>query len=80
MNIITATEFRSNQRKYFELAEKEPVFVTRSGKSPLCISRVPLEMFPTKEELKAIKDGLAEYKASNTTVIEDIDNIWESIL
>lgn len=50
MNIITATEFRSNQRKYFDLAEREPVFVTRAGKIPIALTPVDLDSYPTREE------------------------------
>lgn len=78
--IITSSEFRSNQKKYFDIAEKTPVFVTRAGKNPICISGISLDNIPTKEELKAVKEGLLEYKEGKTTKIADINNIWESIL
>lgn len=80
MNVITATEFRANQRKYFDLAEKEPVIVTRAGKNPISIRAIPLDQLPTKEELEAIKEGLQAYKEGNVTKIKDPNNIWESIL
>ena len=38
MQIISTREFRSRQKYYFELAEKEPVFVTRPHARPMCIS------------------------------------------
>ena len=34
MQIVTTREFRANQKKYFELAETETVFVTRKNKRP----------------------------------------------
>ncbi|RHR39271.1 prevent-host-death protein, partial [Clostridiaceae bacterium AF18-31LB] len=37
MQIVTTREFRANQKKYFELAETETVFVTRKNKRPIVI-------------------------------------------
>ncbi|WP_240704008.1 type II toxin-antitoxin system Phd/YefM family antitoxin [Porphyromonas levii] len=42
MYVITATEFRKNQRRYFDLAENEPVFITRTGKTPIALTPVDL--------------------------------------
>lgn len=80
MNVITATEFRANQRKYFDLAEKEPVFITRSGKIPIALTPVNLKDYPTEKELVAIKEGTEAYDRGEYTVIEDAKNIWKSIL
>lgn len=79
MNVITATEFRSNQRKYFDLAEKEPVFVTRAGKTPIALTPVDLSAYPTEMEMEAIKQGLEDYEKGEYTIIEDTNNLWESI-
>ncbi|KAB5162582.1 prevent-host-death protein, partial [Bacteroides thetaiotaomicron] len=35
MQIITTREFRANQKKYFELAEKETIFVSRRNAAPI---------------------------------------------
>lgn len=80
MNIITATEFRNNQRKYLDLAEKEPVFVKRAGKPLIALTPVDLSEYPTEEELQAIKDGLEAYDNKEYTVIDDTKSVWESIL
>lgn len=37
MCVVTAREFRANQKKYFELAEQEPVYVTRKNRRPMVI-------------------------------------------
>ncbi|MDO5035940.1 MAG: prevent-host-death protein [Porphyromonas sp.] len=79
MNVITATEFRSNQRKYLELAEKEPVFITRSGRTPIALTPVDLSTYPTEREMEAIKQGLEDYEKGEYTLIEDTKNLWESI-
>lgn len=80
MNVITATEFRSNQRKYFDLAEKESVFVTRVGKTPIALTPVDLTKYPSEKEMEAIKDGLEAYDKGNYTIIDDTKNVWENIL
>jgi len=38
MQIVTTREFRANQKKYFELAERETVFVSRKNARPIVIS------------------------------------------
>ena len=80
MQIINTNEFNANQKKYFELAEKEPVYVTRENAPTLVINVVNDEDTPSPEELLAIQKGLEDIKNGNTKPIEDIDNIWESIL
>lgn len=46
MTIVTAREFRANQRKYFDLAQKETVVVTRRGAASVCISsQIPENVF-----------------------------------
>ena len=80
MQIINTNEFNANQKKYFELAEKEPVYVTRENAPTLVINVVNDEDTPSPEELLAIQNGLEDIKNGNTTPIVDINNIWESIL
>lgn len=80
MQIINTNEFNANQKKYFELAEKEPVYVTRENAPTLVINVVNDEDTPSPEELLAIQKGLEDIKNGNTTSIEDNNNIWESIL
>ena len=38
MQIVTTREFRAHQKKYFELAETEKVYVTRKNARPIVIS------------------------------------------
>lgn len=78
MNIITATEFRNNQRKYFDLAEKEPVFVTRVGKKPIALTPVDFENNFTTEDLKSIQRGIDDIKVGRSKQVT-AENLWESI-
>ena len=54
MQIITTREFRANQKKYFELAEKETIFVSRRNAAPIVVYAATEEDFPSREELEAI--------------------------
>ena len=56
MQIITTREFRANQKKYFELAEKETIFVSRRNAAPIVVYAATEEDFPSREELEAIED------------------------
>lgn len=38
MQIVTTREFRAHQKKYFQLAEHEKVYVTRRNARPIIIS------------------------------------------
>ena len=80
MQIVTTREFRANQKKYFELAERETVFVSRKNARPILISISDEDDFLSKEELLSIQKGLEDIKNGRTTKIKDINNIWESIL
>ena len=80
MHIITSREFRANQKKYFELAEKEMVLVSRRNKAPIAIFTPSDDDFLTKKEIECISRGFEEIKRGETTRIENIENIWESIL
>ncbi len=80
MQVITAREFRANQKKYFELAEKESIFIARKNARPIVINVAEDDDFISKDELKAIYKGLEDIKNGRTTKIQDINNIWESIL
>ena len=48
MQIITTREFRANQKKYFELAEKETIFVSRRNAAPIVVYAATEEDFSYK--------------------------------
>jgi PHD/YefM family antitoxin component YafN of YafNO toxin-antitoxin module len=80
MQIITTREFRANQKKYFDLAESETIFVARKNARPIVISVADDDDYLSKAELLAIQKGMEDIKNGRTTKIKDINNIWESIL
>ncbi|WP_281643796.1 prevent-host-death protein [Bacteroides zoogleoformans] len=67
MQIISTREFRANQKKYFELAEKETIFVARKNARPIVISVATDEDYLTKEELLSIQKGLDDIKNGRVT-------------
>lgn len=79
MQIVSTREFRANQKKYFDLAESETIFVARKNARPIVIS-VADDDYLSKAELLSIQKGLEDIKNGRTTKIKDINNIWESIL
>lgn len=66
MQIITTREFRANQKKYFELAEKEPIFITRKNGKAITISIANDKDIPTPTELASIQRGLEDVRAGRT--------------
>ena len=62
MQVVTARDFRANQRKYFEIAEKEPVFVMRRGARPISISVVNEDDMLSADVLQSIRQGLDDIK------------------
>ena len=80
MQIVSTREFRANQKKYFDLADKEVVLVTRRNSRTIRISVADEEDFLSAKEVAAILQGLEDIKNGNTTPIHDINNIWADIL
>lgn len=78
MITVTPSEFRANQKKYFDLAESQPIYVTRSGKKTIVVRVEDDESF-TPQEVQAIKRGLKQIRDGKFTIVDDPDNIWESI-
>ncbi len=80
MQIITTREFRANQKKYFELAESETVLVSRKNAKPIALVVANDDDIPSKEEILAIQRGLEDIRANRTIKVENIEDIWASIL
>lgn len=82
MQIITSREFRANQRKYFALAEKEPVFVMRRGAKPVSISVVNDSDMMSASDLESIRRGLEDVKTGNTHTLganESLDALLDRV-
>ena len=86
MRIITAREFRENQKSYFDLAEKERVIVHR-GKNKKPVLLTPIEeseesdiYFSNSNVIASILRGIEDLKEGRLTGIKDTKNIWPDIL
>ena len=83
MIVISSREFRDNQKKYFDLADKDEQVIVQRGKdkSYILSAITEVDRMSTNPELRAkvIKAEL-EFSEGKTTLIKDPKNIWESIL
>ena len=75
MQVISTREFRANQKKYFELAERETVFVSRKNARPIVISVADDDDYLSKAELLSIQKGLDDLKNGRISRMEK----WESL-
>lgn len=66
MHIITTREFRANQKKYFDMAEKETILVTRGNGKPITLSVADEKNIPTPAELASIQRGLDDISNGRT--------------
>ena len=62
MQIVSTREFRANQKKYFELAERETVFVSRKNARPILISVADDDDLSFKEELLSITERVGGHQ------------------
>ena len=80
MQIVTTREIRAHQRKYFQLAETEKVYVMRRNARPIVISvAADDDEDLTAEELSSIRRGLEDIKAGRTYAMQP-DESLESFL
>ncbi|MCF0058235.1 hypothetical protein [Dyadobacter sp. CY356] len=86
MRVITAREFRENQKDYLNIAETERVIIHR-GKKRKPVLLVPINentetdiFFSDPNVLNSIKEGIEDVKAGRITTIRDLKNIWADIL
>ena len=62
MQIVTTREFRANQKKYFELAETETVFVTRKKKRPIVINVAEDDYIPKRDLVGELRGASQQVK------------------
>jgi PHD/YefM family antitoxin component YafN of YafNO toxin-antitoxin module len=80
MQIISTREFRANQKKYFEFAEKELVLVARKNQKPVALYVPDDDDILSKEEFQAIQRGLDDVRNGRTIKIKNSHDIWADIL
>ena len=77
MQIITTREFRANQKKYFDLAESEIIFVVRKNARPIVISVADDDDYLSKAELLSIQKGLEDIKNGRTYKMLEGESLTE---
>jgi hypothetical protein len=75
MQVISTREFRANQKKYFDLAANETIYVARRNEAPILISVAKDEDMLNKEELLSIQKGLDDVRNGRVNRMEK----WESL-
>ena len=83
MRIISSREFNDNQKLYFDLADQNEQIIVQRGKDKayMLIPITESDRVSTNPALiNKIKDAERAIREGKTTKINDIDNIWESIL
>ena len=83
MRIISSREFNDNQKSYFDLADQNAQIIVQRGKDKayMLIPITESDRLSTNPALiNKIKDAERAIREGKTTKINDIDNIWESIL
>lgn len=77
MQIVSTREFRANQKKYFELAESESVFVSRKNARPILITVADEDDILTRAELQSIQRGLDDVKNGRTFRMEEGESLTD---
>lgn len=77
MHIVTTREFRANQKKYFDLAESETVFVARKNARPIVISVADDDDYLSKDELLSIQNGMEDIKNGRTYKMKDGESLTD---
>ena len=83
MRIISSREFNDNQKLYFDLADQNEQIIVQRGKDKayMLIPITESDRLSTNPALiNKIKHAERAIREGKTTKINDIDNIWESIL
>ena len=83
MRIISSREFNDNQKLYFDFADQNEQIIVQRGKDKayMLIPITESDRLSTNPALiNKIKDAERAIREGKTTKINDIDNIWESIL
>ena len=81
MLIISPAELRANQKKYFDLAAHETIFVARRTDFPIQLVVVTdEEELPTREEVASLQKALDDVKSGRVTRMkrgESLDDFLE---
>ena len=83
MLVISSREFRDHQKKYFDLVDEDEQVIVQRGKDKAYIL-TPIgdadKLSVNEQLIEYVREAELELSKSKTTPIQDLDNIWESIL
>lgn len=83
MKIISSREFRDNQKFYFDLADQNEQVIVQRGKDK-AYALIPItdtdRLSNNYALIERIREAEKAISEGATTRINDINNIWESIL
>ncbi len=83
MRIISSREFNDNQKLYFDLADQNEQIIVQRGKDKAYML-IPItesdRLSISSALINKIREAEIAIREGKTTKINDIDNIWESIL
>lgn len=83
MRVISSREFRDNQKLYFDLADQNEQVIVQRGKDKayMLIPISETDRLSTNPALiERIKEADIAISKGETTHINDVHDIWESIL
>ena len=83
MKIVNSREFRDHQKKYFDLVDQNEQIIVQRGKDKayVIVSLNDADRLSVNDTLiQTVREAESEYSKRKTTIINDSDNIWESIL
>ena len=83
MKIVNSREFRDHQKKYFDLVDQNEQIIVQRGKDKayVIVSLNDADRLSVSDTLiQTVREAEVEYSKRKTTIINDSDNIWESIL
>ncbi|MDR1153318.1 MAG: prevent-host-death protein [Bacteroidales bacterium] len=78
MLVISSREFRSNQKKYFDLARNSQILVKR-GNDTFVISVANPQTLYRPEIVRRVHESLENLEKGNVQVIKDVHNLWSSL-
>ena len=83
MIVVSSREFRDNQKKYFDLIDKDEKVIVQRGKNRAYILTPvndALKLSVNPELINMIEQAEEEIAKGRVTKIRDPKNIWQDIL
>jgi hypothetical protein len=83
MIVVSSREFRDNQKKYFDLIDKDEKVIVQRGKNKAYILTPvndALKLSVNPELINMIEQAEEEIAKGKVTKIRDPKNIWQDIL